>query len=215
MSRSAVRQVAEHPTLAAIRHADRLVVRQRRELWELAGVETANSYQLLDGTGALIGYAAEEKRGTWGFLLRQLLGHWRTFTIRVLDPDQSLLWSIHHPFRLILKRIEVITATGQRLGALQERFTLFSKRFQLEDAAGNRLFEVNSPIWRIRTFDFLRGEVPVARVTNQWDGILTEVFTDRDNFVVEYFDPGLPLVERVLILASAIFVDLLYFEDDA
>ena len=85
----------------------------------------------------------------------------------------------------------------------------------MEDAQGRVILEVSSPIWRIWTFEFRRQGKVVAAVKKRWSGALSEIFTDRDNFLVE-FSPGLPIEEeRALVLAAAIFIDLQYFEAKA
>jgi hypothetical protein len=51
-------------------------------------------------------------------------------------------------------------------------------------------------------------------VAKKWSGIFTEMITDKDNFLVE-FGPDMNLHERYLLMASAIFIDLQYFERKA
>jgi hypothetical protein len=55
----------------------------------------------------------------------------------------------------------------------------------------------------------------VATVEKKWSGLLTEAFTDKDNFAVKYDDPNLSNEERQLVLAAALFIDLQYFERKA
>ena len=54
----------------------------------------------------------------------------------------------------------------------------------------------------------------VAKVQKKWSGLLTEAFTDKDNFHLTMSDQLKP-EDRLLILAAAIFVDLQYFEGKA
>lgn len=44
---------------------------------------------------------------------------------------------------------------------------------------------------------------------------MSEVFTDRDNFVVQIGDQKIENSERLFILATSIFIDLQYFERKA
>lgn len=75
--------------------------------------------------------------------------------------------------------------------------------------------EVESPIFRLWTFLFKKREQEVARVQKKWGGLLTEVFTDRDSFLVEFIQAELSEQERQLVLATALFIDLVYFENHA
>ena len=63
-----------------------LIVRQRAELAELLGFETRNKYSIEGEQGQALAFAAEQQKGTLGFLLRQFLGHWRSFEIQFFDP---------------------------------------------------------------------------------------------------------------------------------
>jgi uncharacterized protein YxjI len=198
-----------------LREAPQLFVRQHREVWEwLAGLETRNKYLVTDGAGAPVAWAAEQQRGLLGFALRQLLGHFRRFELQVFDPGRAPALRVVHPFRWFLKRLEVQDALGRAVGAVQQRFSLLQKSFDVEDARGRVLLRVRSGLFRPWRFDFERNGREVARVEKRWSGVLAEAFTDRDSFRVT-LDPALGDDERLLVLAAAIFVDLRYFERKA
>lgn len=189
-----------------------LIVKQAFELGEWIGFETRNKYSIHDERGVQIAFAAEQQKGIFGFLIRQYLGHWRTFDVHFFTPDRKCFLIGHHPFRWFFQRIEVKTATGEKIGAIQKRFAVFSKRFDIENEFGAVVMQVNSPIWRIWTFPFMVQGRKVAEVQKKWSGAISEVLTDRDNFRVEFVEPGLGEHERLIVMASAIFIDLLYFE---
>jgi len=192
-----------------------LIVAQRRELAELIGFETRNKYVISTEGGVMVAYAAEQQQGWWSFLVRQYLGHWRTFDIFVFDPSRKQVLVAHHPFRWFFQRLEVSTSEGRPLGALQKRFAWLAKRFDVEDATGDVFMTVSSPLMSIWTFPFKKGSRSVAVVAKKWGGLLTEGFTDKDRFRVEFTDPRLNLEERQLILAAALFIDLQFFERKA
>ena len=193
-----------------------LLVTQKRELVELIGFETRNQYAITAGDGgSILAYAAEQQSGALGFFVRQFLGHWRTFNISISASGWDPALVAHHPFRWFFQRLEVSTAEGRPLGVLQQRFSLLTKRFDVEDAAGTVRLTVSSPLWRIWTFPFMKGGRQMAVVTKKWTGLLSEAFTDKDHFRVEYQDRRLTAEERQLILAAALFIDLQYFESKA
>ncbi len=193
----------------------RLFVRQVRELVELLGFETRNKYQVSDEREQAVAYVAELQKGALGFLLRQFLGHWRTFEIHFFTPDRVPCMKAVHPFRFFFQRLEVSDIGGRKLGAVQQRWALFSKRFDVENAMGQVVLEMSSPLWKPWTFPFSRGGREMASVKKKWSGVFAEIFTDKDNFMIEFGDPRLTEDERKLILASAVFVDLRYFEAKA
>lgn len=191
---------------------NQIFVRQVHELGEWIGFETRNKYRILDSSQREIAYAAEQQKGILGFILRQYLGHWRKFDVHFFTPDRQVFMVGHHPFRWFFERIEIREAQGQYLGAIQRRFAIFSKKFDVENERGQTIMEVSSPLWKIWTFSFIRRGKKVAEIKKKWSGIFSEGFTDKDNFLVEFSDPGLTDPERKVVMAAAVFVDLLYFE---
>lgn len=200
---------------APLHSADELYVRQRRELAELFGYETRNKYEISTRDREPVAYAAEQQKGVLGFLLRQFLGHWRTFEIHFFDLQRQLLFKAVHPFRFFFQRLEVYGPNGERLGALQQRFGWFTKKFDVEDANGNVVLQMRSGLLKMWTFPFFRGGQEVAVIEKKWSGALTEMFTDKDNFRVRFSSPRLSLSERVVVLVATLFVDLQYFERKA
>jgi uncharacterized protein YxjI len=200
-----------------ISHLPALIIRQRKELAELIGFETRNKYEINAPDGRVLGFAAEQQNGFLGALMRQFLGHWRTFEVYIFDADRKPFLVAKHPFRFLFKRLEVADAdSGRPIGALQQRFSVIYKRFDVASPDGRVLMRVSSPIWRIWTFRFqaIDGR-DRAVITKKWSGALKEIFTDSDNFALEFTDPSLGDDERKLLLASAIFIDLIYFEQKA
>lgn len=194
-----------------IRQATQVLIQQKRELGELIGFETRNKYEIwIDGQVA--GFAAEQQKGVVGFLMRQVLGHWRTFEILLFAPSKAIIARARHPFRFLFQRLEVVSPGGELWGALQQRFAFLHKKFDLEDASGRVVLEVRSPIWKPWTFPFVARGQERAVVRKKWGGILREGFTDADRFELEFKDAELSYEERLVLVASALFIDLQYFE---
>lgn len=202
-------------TLTPLAHYPALVLRQRKELAELFGYESRNKYEILDPNGAVILYAAEQGKGLGAAFGRQFFGHWRSYEIHVFDQARNVVMRAVHPFRWFFQRLEVVDASGRRVGALQQRWAFFHKRFDVEDATGRVLMQVRSPFWRPWTFPFERAGQRVASVIKKWSGALTEMFTDADTFRIEYEQPGLTPDERALLLCAGLFIDMQYFEEKA
>jgi uncharacterized protein YxjI len=192
-----------------------LFVRQRFELGEMFGFEARNRYEVVSEGGAQVAYAAEQQKGFLGFLFRQSLGHWRTFDIRFFTPDRVPFMTARHPFRWFFQRLEVYDEAGVLVGAIQRRFSVLTKRFDVQDANGHVIMEVSSPFWRLWTFLFVARGAEVACVRKKWSGLLAEAFTDKDNFAVDFGGGTLGENERRLVLAAALYIDLMYFEKKA
>lgn len=197
---------------------NQLYVHQVREIAELFGFETRNKYQISTGDGIQkmpIAFAAEQGKGIFGFLFRQYVGHWRTFDIHIMNTMREPILVAHHPFRWIFERIEVRDSQGRHLGAIQKRFSFFTKRFDIENERGVTIMEVASPILKFWTFAFMQQGQEVATVHKKWSGLFNEAFTDKDVFMVTYKPGRLNANERLLVMTSSIFIDLLYFERKA
>lgn len=197
-----------------VEHSNEVLIRQRKELAELLGFETRNKYSI-EAAGVEFGFAAEQGKGGLAFLSRMFLGHWRRFEIHFFDNERQLVMRAVHPFRFLFQRLEVVAADGRPLGAVQQRFGILSKRFDVEDVSGRVLMKVASPLWRPWTFAFERDGRQVARVEKKWAGLLKEALMDAESFRVLFCGAELDVAQRSLILASAIFIDLQYFEQKA
>ncbi len=202
------------PTLPEFLNEDQIAVVQRKEIAEFFGFETRNKYSLHTARGAEIAFAAEQGKGFLAGLARQFFGHWRAFDLHVFGPSREMLLIGAHPFRFFFSRLEVRDARGTYLGAIQKRFAVFSKAFDVEDASGRVLLTVRSPFFRIWTFSFQRDGRELAKIEKKWSGFLTEMFTDADRFLVS-FTRDLGPVERALVTMAALYVDLMYFEEKA
>lgn len=191
-----------------------MVLTQRRELAELIGFETRNKYEIRDPEGRSLGFCAEQRAGLLGALMRYFLGHWRSFELHFFDARRQLMLRAKHPFRIFFQRLEVYLPDGRRVGAVQQKFGIFRKCFDLENESDQVILRMESGFFSFWTFPIFRGRQEVAAIQKRWSGFLTEVFTDGDNFFVK-FSPLLQANERWLVLAASVFVDLQYFEKKA
>ncbi|MFN7454974.1 MAG: phospholipid scramblase-related protein [Pseudobdellovibrionaceae bacterium] len=192
-----------------------LIIQQVRELWELVGFETRNKYKISDEQGQILAYAAEQQKGFFAFLARQFLGHWRSYEIHFFNEQRQILFTVHHPFRFFFQKFTVKDSQGRILGEMEQNFSLISKKFSLRSQITFRNFTMKSPIWKIWTFPITDAGRPVALIEKKWSGLLKEVFTDADQFRLGFQEASLSNDDRKLMLASAVFVDLQYFEAKA
>lgn len=199
--------------LPALTNTNRLFVKQVFEMAEFFGFESRNKYRIMNEHGEDVAYAAEQNKGLLGFFARQFLGHWRTFEIHFYTPSRQEFMTAYHPFRFFFQRLELVSG-GRPVGIVERRWSILTKRFDVQDANGQTLMEVSSPVWRPWTFPFIKQGQEVACIKKKWSGIGFELFTDRDDFLIE-MKQGLSAEERSLITAAALFVDLMYFERKA
>lgn len=197
---------------AALAGVERLRIRQRKELLEVfTDWETRNRYEIDDADGNPILYAGEESSGIGAFLFRQFLGRKRPFTIGIRDLAGNVVLTVKRPWRWFFSRAEVHDGSGQLLGAIQQRFAIFARRYTLEGPGGGVGAEIHGPFFRPWTFDVrVRGNV-VGRIAKRWSGLLQEAFTDADTFGVE-MTPTLDERLRPLVLGATFLIDFVHFE---
>ncbi len=192
-----------------------LIIKQKRELAEIFGIETKNQYEIIDQDDIEIGTAVEISAHLGHFFLRQFFGHWRKFEIVMFDPNSNKILTITHPFRFFFREFHVSDHTGKPIGSIKLRFSLMYKKFDICGLNNRVLFRVKSPWFKFWTFHIERMNQKMATISKKWSGLVNEMFFDKDNFKIDFHHSELDPREKNLILAAAIFIDLIYFEKKA
>ncbi|WP_373046657.1 phospholipid scramblase-related protein [Vulgatibacter sp.] len=199
-------------TLPALSGVTQLRVRQKRELAEVfTGWETRNRYEIEDETGAPILYAGETGGGVGAFFLRQWFGGKRPFTIEVKDRGGATVLTVKRPWRWFFARAEIHDAQGRLLGAIQQKWAIFSRKYVIEGPTGAVGAELFGPFFKPWTFELkVHGRV-VGKIAKRWSGMLKEAFTDADNFGLE-LAPSVDDRLRPLCLGATFLIDFVHFE---
>lgn len=199
--------------LPVLAHAPSLVVSQKKEMLEVfTDLETKNRYSISQPDGQLALVAAELGGGAMALISRSFFKAKRPFTMRITDPQGQVQLTLRRPWNWFFSELHVTDATGARVGMIDQKFALFSRRFVITDAAGTELGQLHGPFFRPWTFRVMAGGQQVGKISKQWSGLLKEAFTDADNFGVE-FGPSMSPALRTLVLAATFLIDFLYFED--
>lgn len=192
---------------------ERVLIRQQKEWGEiLVGFESRNRFELFDEDGATLGLAAEEAGGVGAMLGRQFLGHCRKATVHIYDRSGNEIGRGEKPFRWFFQRMELFDG-DRRIGAIERKWSWLHRRFALENAAGEEVMEIFSPMFRIWTFKLMFQGQEVGRISKKWGGLLREVFTDADTFGVEC-QPHVPVDVRKMLLVATFLIDFTCFENN-
>lgn len=192
----------------------RLHVQQVWEGFEIVlGWETRNKYRILDEHSRPVAFAAEQSKGIGAALMRQFMGHWRPFEVAIFNENRERMYTLDLPFRWFFKTMFVKTAEGKHLGKLQQRFAIFRKKFDVYNAQGRLVAQINSSFFRFWTFEFYHQGRKLGTIQKKWSGMLGEFFTDKDNFVISYADPSLDPDTKTVMMATCLMVDIIYFEE--
>ena len=191
-------------------HRELVVSQQVEHLEAFTGFETANRYNIMTPEGDHLLYAFEES----GAISRQFLGSHRPLSIHVVEDGSRHLFTAQRSFFWFKSHLHVRDSSDNHIGSLRRRIKFLGRRFSLEGPDGQQIAEVRGRMLRPHTFMVHEpGGEEVARVTKQWSGIMREVFTDADNFRLQ-FHKDLDQNFRMMVLATAFAIDLDFFENN-
>lgn len=199
-----------------LQKTNQVLVVQRREWAELFGFETRNKYEIFDQNQQRIGFAAEQQKGFLGLLLRQFLGHWRSFEVHFFNERREQVMVSRHPFRFFFQEFHIYDQQNRQIGRCEQRFGILTKKFDVYNEKEQLMLTMRSGFFKFWTFPLKdTSGHQRALIQKKWSGFLTEAFTDADKFLITYEDPRLTAGERQIILALSVFTDLQYFEKKA
>mgnify|MGYP002476807468 CR=1 FL=1 len=183
---------------------NKALVKQRIEPFELiTGFETENKYDINFENGYKA-VALEEST----FLSRWLLGASRPFTMHIAfkDNKQEFL-TLERPFKFFLHEVTVLDTTNNRakLGKIKLNCSFCTKEMTVFDEADQAVFKVIGPCCSFWTFyiETLDGQ-RVGEIKKKWSGFLKEMYTDADNFGVEF--PRTATAKQKALLLAATFL---------
>jgi hypothetical protein len=194
----------------------RLKIRQDAEITAstvLVGWDHANYYDLRGPLGS-IGVVAEKSQGVGSALLRNTLQSHRRLEAQWIDRSGSnVLLELDRPPWLFNYTMEVRSpALGRTVGRVRRHFQPIVRCYTLEDAMGRAFARIASPVWRFWTFPVLVDGAEKACIRKRWSGLFKEYYTRGDDFDLDFGSHGWTLEQRCLLVATAIAIDLDYFE---
>ena len=199
-------------TARSLLHNDVVVVRQRPKF-----IEVTNQYDLLDVAGAALGTVQEVGQSPARKAIRLFtnLDQYLTHRYEVRDASGAVVLSLVRPAKIMKSRIRVSDASGLLVGSIVQRNIIGSKRFGFESADGANLGEIQGESWISWNFQIKDAAGrPVGRVDKKFAGLLSEVFTTADTYVLT-LDPALAGATRILAFAAAVAIDTALKQDDA
>lgn len=135
-----------------------------------------------------------------------------------VDLHEQPLFSVRRGLhKLIFHELTVLDADGSPLARFRQKPSVLSVHFEVSDAAGEPRFDLRQPANTTTRFTLERGGVPAAQLARdyrKWDGSLKQAITVRDAFKAMELNAALDELDRVVVLAAALFMDRLYFTDD-
>lgn len=193
-----------------------MIVQQLKEWVEIIShIETRNKYEILSPLGDKIAFAAEDGGGFGRTVLRMWLQTRRPLDIHIVDPTGKQVIELTRPFFFFFSNMAIRGPEATVIGRAKKRFGIIYKKYDLCIGEEEVFARIKAPLWRLWTFQVydLQGN-PIAAITKKWGGVLKEVFTDSDRFEVQFPEQATS-EQKAVLLASALSIDLDYFEENA
>ncbi len=199
--------------MGTIENAHAFVIRQQKEWGEiLTGFETKNKYEIFDSWGNLLFQAEEEGGSFLTVITRQFLKALRPFTMNIFSSAGAGLFILKRPFRFFFYELHVCNSRGNLLGKIKRRFSLLRRIYSVYDMQDKELYQLFGPILRPWTFLIKKNDQELGKIVKKWSGLAKEVFTDADNFGIQ-FPEKININTKAILLGAVFLIDFAHFED--
>lgn len=189
---------------------EKLVVKQKVEMLEaITSIETKNKYEVYTIDGEKILSAFEQSN----WFLRILLKRTRAMKISFLDNQNQEFIRIEKKFAFFYPDFEIFE-NNILIGKIKTRFGINSK-IEILDNNENLIYYSKNQVMHPWTFNIFKNKVDqdsIGLISKKWSGLGKEIFTDSDNFLIE-FNQIKDEEDKKRILALSIIIDLFVFEN--
>ncbi|XP_062341443.1 phospholipid scramblase 1 [Osmerus eperlanus] len=211
------------PGLEYLTQVDQILVHQKIELLEaLTSFETNNQYEIKNSLGQMI-YTAKEDNDC---CTRNCCGTLRRFQMKIKDLHDQEVIHIVRPFRCAsccfpccLQEMEVQSPPGTTVGYVVQEWHPFIPKFSIQGASKETLLKIEGPfcackccqdvVFKVMGKD---GDNVIGQITKQWSGMVKEMFTDTDNFGIQ-FPMDLDVKIKAVLLGACFLIDFMFFEN--
>lgn len=208
--------------LAAV---DQLLVKQHVEMLEaFTGWESKNKYRIFNSLGQDVFYAKEEN----DCCTRMCCGPGRPFEMDIVDNLGREVIHLVRPLRCqgccfpcCLQELEIQSPVGHPVAYLEQQWTFCTPKFLVKDERGEAVLAIEGPTCVCECcsdIDFsitsLVNNSEIGKITKQWSGFGREMFTDSDNFGVN-FPIDLDVKIKAALLGATFLIDFMYFEKNS
>ncbi|XP_068444307.1 phospholipid scramblase 2-like [Clinocottus analis] len=210
------------PGLEYLAQIDQILIHQKVELLEaFIGFETNNQYEIKNSLGQKI-YKAKEKNDC---CTRNCCGSLRSFDMKIKDTMDREVIRLIRPLRCVscwfpccLQEMEVQSPPGTTIGYVKQDWHPCLPNFSIQGANKETLLKLEGPCFACNccgdvNFELKAkdGDQPIGRISKQWSGLLKEVFTDTDNFGIQ-FPLDLDVKMKAVLMGACFLIDFMFFE---
>jgi len=206
----------------------KLIVKQKVEGLEiLTGIESSNKYQILTENEKELFFAYEESN----FLARIILKKMRPLKVFIKKNNEIVnnengensndsnnnnktgFLRIEKKFAFFWPEFEVFDSQNLLIAKIKTKFG-FTSKFEIFDKNNRLQFYCKNKIGSPWTFNIYKTKVeenPIGVISKKWSGIGKEIFTDSDNFKIDFKEIS-QINDKKIILGLSLIIDLYAFE---
>ncbi|HOD53416.1 MAG TPA: phospholipid scramblase-related protein [Candidatus Cloacimonadota bacterium] len=134
------------------------------------------------------------------------------FHLDIKNTNNDIIAGVSRPWSFFLSQITIKNGEGIAIGVIKQKFKLFKSKFEIYDMR-NQLIGIIMGDWRAWNFvisDTLGQEI--GTITKKWNGVMKEIFTTADKYIVNLAPDYANAGNRIVILACAITIDMIFKE---
>ncbi|XP_076015689.1 phospholipid scramblase 2-like [Genypterus blacodes] len=210
------------PGLEYLTQVDQILIHQKVELLEaFIGFETNNQYEIKNSLGQKI-YKAKEKNDC---CTRNCCGSLRSFDMKIKDNMDREVIRLIRPFRCVscwcpccLQEMEIQAPPGTTVGYVKQDWNPCVPKFSIQGANKETVMKLEGPCFACNCCGDVNFELtakdggkPIGRISKQWSGLLKEVFTDTDNFGIQ-FPLDMDVKMKAVLMGACFLIDFMFFE---
>ena len=164
---------------------------------------------MLDRGGAALFRIGEKS----GVCARMCCGNKRPFTLHIHNVREAgRFLVVKRPYRFYYHEVQIFEGAGPDggegalLGSVERNFAFLQRNYTIYGANREPMLRIEGPFFSPWTFNIFDGEgTQIGQINKKWSGLAQEIFTDADNFGVQ-FPRNLPLVAKALLLCAVILI---------
>ena len=176
--------------------------------------KAANNYDIIDPQGQqTVMLCREPDLGVFTKIFRFTDYKTQTpFNIIITDTTGTPILRVKRGLTIFRSVVEVFDQNEMLIGRFRQRFLSIGGKFEVQDPMGQTLCILKGK-WSSWEFNFMKGEIALAKVSKKWGGLGRELFTSADNYMLEIKEvvPADDKV-RLLILAAVMCIDMVLKE---
>ncbi len=194
-----------------------LFIKQKKEWLEIfTDIETVNQYTIFDKEKNIVGHMVEAGGGFFRFIFRNFLRSHRPLDVSIANSSGQVLLKLKRPFYWFFSSLYVYDYSGREIGSVHKKLSILRKNYDMLDARENCFAKIRTAIiswWSFPVYE-TKSDKEKSLISKKWGGLLKEVFTDTDTFLVDFRDHPWSIDQKAIIFATATSIDLDYFEEN-